>query len=152
MTPLFSDSSSTRSGKIVLLQNLQHNHFWVGPTSINLCFFFNQTIIFVAAGEAHPQPHYQTVSKPGLAWRVGSIPGRPCGWIGSGLIKDWPEQQPGKTGRLGGSTHDTGKPGRDPMFFFFFKYGIWNPLVYIYSMFSRKKVMFFQCGINNFLV
>jgi len=41
--------------------------FLVGPTSINLCFFFNQTVIFVAAGEAHPQPHYQTASKPGLA-------------------------------------------------------------------------------------
>jgi hypothetical protein len=34
--------------------------FLVGPTSINHCFFIKQTVIFVAAGEPHPQPHYQT--------------------------------------------------------------------------------------------
>jgi hypothetical protein len=37
--------------------------FFVGPTSINLYFFFNQTIISMAAGEPHPQPHYQIASK-----------------------------------------------------------------------------------------
>ena len=36
--------------------------FLVGPTSINLCFFFNQKVISVAAGEVHPQPHYQTAA------------------------------------------------------------------------------------------
>jgi hypothetical protein len=25
-------------------------------------------------------------------------------------------------------------------------------ILYIYSMFTRKKVMFFQCGIKNFLI
>ena len=32
--------------------------------------------------------------------------------------------------------------------FFFFKCGIWNPLVYILYV-PKKKVMFFQCGIWN---
>jgi hypothetical protein len=34
--------------------------FLVGSTSINLCFFLNQTVISVAANEPHPRPHYQT--------------------------------------------------------------------------------------------
>jgi len=53
-----------------------------------------------------------TFIKPGLA-------GRPGGWTSLGLLKEWSVQQPGKTWSTGGSTHDSGKPGQDPMFFFF---------------------------------
>jgi len=34
----------------------------VGPTSKTPYFFFNQTLGSVAAGEPHPQPHYQTAT------------------------------------------------------------------------------------------
>jgi len=53
-----------------------------------------------------------TFIKPGSA-------GRPGGWTGLGLLKEWSVQQPGKTWSTGGLTHDSGKPGQDPMFFFF---------------------------------
>ena len=35
--------------------------------------------------------------------------------------------------------------------FFFFKCGIWNPLVYILYV-PKKKIMFSQCGIKNILI
>jgi len=55
--------------------------------------------------------------------KLGSA-GRPGGWISLGLLKEWSVQQPGKTWSTGGLTQDSGKPGRDPMFFsFFFKCG-----------------------------
>jgi hypothetical protein len=31
-----------------------------GPTPIKLCFLFNQITIYVAAGEPHSHPQYQT--------------------------------------------------------------------------------------------
>lgn len=34
--------------------------FLVGPTTIKHFFLLNQTILYMAAGELHPQPHYQT--------------------------------------------------------------------------------------------
>ena len=34
---------------------------------------------------------------------------------------------------------------------YFFNIGF-ETLSYIYSLFTKKKVMFFQCGIKNFLV
>ena len=37
------------------------------------------------------------VIKPGPARRVNPGPGRPGGWAGPGLIKDWLWQQPGQT-------------------------------------------------------
>jgi hypothetical protein len=36
--------------------------FMVSPTSKKLCFLQYQTIIFVAAGEPHSQPQYQTTT------------------------------------------------------------------------------------------
>ena len=33
------------------------------PTSKTPCFFFNQTLGSVVAGERHPQPHYQTATQ-----------------------------------------------------------------------------------------
>jgi hypothetical protein len=38
-----------------------------------------------------------TAIKPGPARRVDPEPGRPGGWTSSGLLKDRPVQQPGKT-------------------------------------------------------
>jgi len=38
------------------------SQFMVGPTSKKLCFLQYQTIIFVAAGEPHLQPQYQTTT------------------------------------------------------------------------------------------
>jgi len=35
----------------------------MGPTKKNHFFFCYQTLIYVAAGETYPQPHYQTASK-----------------------------------------------------------------------------------------
>jgi hypothetical protein len=32
----------------------------VGPTKKNCFFFCYQTLVYVATGEPHPQPHYQT--------------------------------------------------------------------------------------------
>jgi hypothetical protein len=40
---------------------------------------------------------WPTVIKPGPARRVDPGPGQPGGWTGSGLLKDRPVQQPGKT-------------------------------------------------------
>jgi len=40
---------------------------------------------------------FRLVIKPGPTRRVDPGPGRTGGWIGLGLIKDWPGQQPGKT-------------------------------------------------------
>jgi hypothetical protein len=37
------------------------------------------------------------VIKPGPPWWVDPGPSQPGGWSGSGLIKDWPGQRPGKT-------------------------------------------------------
>jgi len=42
------------------------------------------------------------------------------------------------------------RPGQDPIFLFF-KCEIWNLLVYIHYV-PKKKFMFFQCGIKNFLI
>jgi len=55
-----------------------------------------------------------------------------------------------------GSTCEPGDPGenrpRPSVFVFsFFKCGIWNPLVYKLYV-SKKKIMFFQCGIKKILV
>jgi hypothetical protein len=48
-TLLFSDSSHTRSSKMLLLQNLQHNCKINGSYHIKyFFFFFNQTIVCVA--------------------------------------------------------------------------------------------------------
>ena len=57
-----------------------------------------------------------TFIKPGPA-------GRPGGWTGPGLIKDRLWQQLGQT-RATRNPGDPGELGRDPVFFFFFKYGI----------------------------
>jgi hypothetical protein len=35
----------------------------MGSTKKNHFFFCYQTLVYVAAGEPHPQPHYQTASK-----------------------------------------------------------------------------------------
>jgi hypothetical protein len=84
---------------------------------------------------------------PGLISLVIKL-GRPDGWIGPCLIKDQPGQQPGKTR----STRRINPwPGQTRCFFFLFKYEIWNSLVYMLYV-PRKKIMFFQCGIKNFLV
>jgi len=39
----------------------------VDPTSKIPYFFFNQTLSSVAAGEPHPQPHYQTATKTAVS-------------------------------------------------------------------------------------
>jgi len=43
----------------------------VSSTSKTPCFFFNQTLGSVIAGEPHPQPHYQTATKLGHASSQG---------------------------------------------------------------------------------
>jgi hypothetical protein len=62
-----------------------------------------------------------TVIKPGPARRVDPGPGRPGGWTGPGLTKDWLWQQPGQTRAT--RWVDPGEPGRDPVFFFLSKVG-----------------------------
>jgi len=47
----------TRSTKCCFYKTCGTAAKLVGPTSINHYFFLNQTVIFVAAGEPHPQPH-----------------------------------------------------------------------------------------------
>jgi hypothetical protein len=73
-------------------------------------------------------------------------------WTGPGLIKDRLWKQPGQTRATRRVNPEPGWPGRTrtrPGFFFVFKCGIWNPLVYILYV-SMKKTMFFQCGIKIF--
>jgi len=83
--------------------------------------------------------------KSGSVWRVDLKPGWSGDWTGSGLSKNQsnpvdPAGQP--VTRL--------RPGQDPVFLFF-KCEIWNLLVYIHYV-PKKKIMFFQCGIKNFLI
>jgi hypothetical protein len=85
---------------------------------------------------------------PGLISLVIKL-GRPDGWIGPCLIKDQPGQQPGKTR----STRRINPwPGQTRCFFFSFQ--IWDlKFISIYAICSqKKKIMFFQCGIKNFLI
>jgi hypothetical protein len=60
---LFSGSSPREAAKCCFYKTYDTAEFLVGPSSIKLRFFFNQMFIYVAAGEVHPQPHYQMVSK-----------------------------------------------------------------------------------------
>jgi hypothetical protein len=62
MASLFSGSSQREAAKCCFYKTCGTTEFLVGPISIKLRFFFNQTFISVAAGEPHPQPHYQTAS------------------------------------------------------------------------------------------
>ena len=62
--PLFNGSSPREAAKCCFYKTCGTAEFLMGPTSIKLCFFFNQTFIYVAAGEPHLQPHYQTTSLP----------------------------------------------------------------------------------------
>jgi hypothetical protein len=76
--------------------------------------------------------------------------GRPGGWTGLGLLKEWPVQQPGKTWSTGGSTHDSGKPGRDPMFFFLFFFQMWfSPIPLFFSYFFSCLLTLFKVHYIN---
>jgi len=76
--------------------------------------------------------------------------GRPGGWTGPGLIKDRLWQQPGQT--LATQRVDPG-PGRTRTRLDLFFFQMWDlKPISIYSMFSWKKTMFFQCGIKSLLV
>ena len=65
MEPLFTEQ--WRQCSVVLfhdLQNLNHSCKIGGCYQHKLLFFLNQRVICVAAGEPHPQPHYQTDITP----------------------------------------------------------------------------------------
>jgi len=67
MSPLFTeqwrmvqcsyDFSVQEAAKSCFLNPAAQPQFMVGPTSKKLCFLLNQTTIYVATGEPHPQPH-----------------------------------------------------------------------------------------------
>jgi len=69
MSPLFTeqwrmvqcscDFSVQEAAKSCFLKPAAQPRFMVGPTSKKLCFLLNQTTIYVATGEPHPQPQYQ---------------------------------------------------------------------------------------------
>jgi hypothetical protein len=69
MSPLFTeqwsmvqcscDSSAQEAAKSCSLKPAAQPQLMVGPTSKKLCFLLNQTTLYVAAGEPHPQPQYQ---------------------------------------------------------------------------------------------
>jgi hypothetical protein len=77
--------------------------------------------------------------------KLGSA-GRPGGWTGLVLLKEWPVQQPGKTWSTGGLTHDSGKPGQDAMFFFSFFFQMW------FFSYTPLFLYFFSCLLTLFKV
>jgi len=83
-----------------------------------------------------------TVIKPGPARQVYPGPG---GWIGPGLLKDWPMQQPGKTRLTRRVDPWPGRPGRDLIFF--------SKMVFLlypfFSYFSSWLITFFKVHYIN---
>ena len=79
------------------------------------------------------------------------------GWSTRWLDRSEFIKRPAVATALPNSGDPAGRPGTqvtranpdETQFFFFFKCGIWNPLVYILYV-PMKKTMFFQCGIKTF--
>jgi hypothetical protein len=90
-----------------------------------------------------------TLIKPGPAQWVDPEPDRPGGWTGPGLIKDRLWQQPDQTRATRQVDPGPGQTRTRPDLFF----QMWDlKPISIYTLCSKKKVMFFQCGIKNLFV